>query len=67
MNDTPPETAKIVRRMLMARAPEERFAMGAATFDAAREMVLASLPKDLPPLELRRRLFQRVYGQAAPF
>ena len=67
MNDTPPEVAKIVRQKLMARSPEERFAMGSAMFDAAREMVLASLPRNLPPLELRRRVFERVYGEPAPF
>jgi hypothetical protein len=29
--------------------------------------VLASLPKAQPPLELRRRLFERIYGEVAPF
>lgn len=67
MNDTSPEVAQIVRQKLMARSPQERLAMGAAMFDAAREMVLASLPKDQPPLELRRRLFERIYGEVAPF
>jgi hypothetical protein len=36
-------------------------------FDAARAMVLASLPADLPPQELKRRLFERIYGHAPPF
>ena len=67
MNDTSPEVAELVRQKLMARSPEERFAMGAAMFESAREMVLASLPKDQPPLELRRRLFERIYGEVAPF
>ena len=30
-------------------------------FDAAREFVIASLPQDLPPLEFKRRLFERIY------
>jgi hypothetical protein len=51
----------------MARSAEERFVMGAHMFDAAREMVLASLPAGLAPEELKRRLFQRLYGQPAPF
>ena len=67
MNDTPPAVREMVRQMLMERAPQERFLMGVLMFDAARQMVLASLPKDLPAPELRRQLFHRIYGQAAPF
>ena len=67
MTDTPPAVADLVRQKLMERAGQERFLMGVRMFDAARRMALASLPKDLPELELRRRLFQRVYGQPAPF
>jgi len=36
-------------------------------YEAARAMVLASRPKDQDPLELRRQLFQRIYGEKAPF
>jgi hypothetical protein len=62
MNDTPPEIERMVREKLMARSGEERFIMGALMFDAAREMVLASFPPDLPEDELKRRLFERIYG-----
>ena len=62
MNDTSPEVEKLYREMLMARSGEERMLMGALMFDAAREMVIASLPKDLPPMEFKRRLFERIYG-----
>ncbi len=48
MTDTPPEIAKLVHQKLMARSPEERFLMGIRMFDAARDVVLASLPKGLP-------------------
>jgi hypothetical protein len=67
MNDTPPEIAALVREKLLARSGAERLLMGVRMFDAARQMVLASLPKDLPKVELRRQLFQRIYGQVAPF
>ena len=67
MTDTPPAVANLVRQKLMERASQERFLMGVRMFDAARRMALASLPKDLPELELRRCLFQRVYGQPPPF
>lgn len=62
MNDTPPELEEKVRDMMMERSGAERLIMGALMFDAAREMVLASLPKDLPEDELKRRLFARIYG-----
>ncbi|MBC7909203.1 MAG: hypothetical protein H7Y30_01800 [Pyrinomonadaceae bacterium] len=62
MNDTSPEVERMMREMLMQRSGEERFLMGALMFDAAREMVIASLPTDLPPLEFKRRLFERIYG-----
>jgi hypothetical protein len=67
MNDTPPEIAELVRQKLMARTGAERFVMGALMFDAARTVVLASLPPNLSPTELKRRLFERLYGQSAPF
>jgi hypothetical protein len=67
MTDTDREIAELVRQKLMARSPEERFLMGVRMFDAARDMVLASLPKNLPSGELKRRLFERIYGMPAPF
>ena len=67
MNDTSPEIAELVRQKLMARSGAERFVMGARMFDAARAMVLASLPPGLSPLEVKRWLFERLYGQPAPF
>jgi hypothetical protein len=67
MNDTSPEIAKLVRQKLMARSGSERFVMGARMFDAARTMVLASLPAGISQDELKRQLFQRIYGFAAPF
>ena len=67
MTDTPPEIAELVRQKLMARSNEERFMMGIRSFEAMREIVLSSLPKDLPPDELKRQLYQRIYGEPLPF
>jgi hypothetical protein len=63
MNDTPPEIEERMREMMMARSGAERLIMGSSMFDAARRVVLASLPKDLPEAELKRRLFERIYGE----
>jgi hypothetical protein len=67
MNDTSPEIAEFVRQRLMARSGSERFVMGTRMFDAARAVAEASLPKNLLPEEMKRQLFQRLYGQPAPF
>jgi hypothetical protein len=66
MTDTSPEIAELVRQKLMARSGEERFLMGVRLFDAARDMALASLPADLSPDELKRQLFERLYGKPMP-
>lgn len=62
MTDTPPEIEKKMREMLMARSGGERVVMGALMFDAARAMVIASLPRNLSKDEFKQRLFERIYG-----
>jgi len=64
MTDTPPEIEQMVRRRIMERSSEERFMMGVSMFEAAREMILASIPSDLPEAERRVRFFQRVYADS---
>ena len=67
MTDTPPEIAELVRQRLMAFSNEDRFMMGIRSFDAMREIVISSLPKDLSPEEFKRQLYQRIYGEPLPF
>jgi hypothetical protein len=64
--DTSPEIQRLLRDRLMARSAEERFIMGAEMFEAAREMVKASLRRDLPQAIRKRQLFHRIYGEALP-
>lgn len=66
VTDTPPEIAEMVRARLMAKSGAERFRMGVQMFEAARRMVLASLPADLSETERKRRLFERLYGTPLP-
>lgn len=47
MSDAPESIRAMVRNQIMARSGEERFVMGAQMFEAAVEMVKASLPRDL--------------------
>jgi hypothetical protein len=62
MDDTLPEIAAMVRRMLLARTGAERLEMGSQMFEVARTMVVASLPPGLSDLEIKRRLCERLYG-----
>lgn len=66
MTDTSPEIAGMVHARLMKLSGAERFRMGSDMFDAARRMVLASLPTDLPEAERKFRLFERLYGESLP-
>jgi len=56
----------MVRDRLMALSGEERFCMGSRMFDAARRMVLASFPDGLTETDRKRRLFERICGEAFP-
>jgi len=62
VTDTSPEIERMVRAKIMARSGEERFIIGAQMFDAACEIVKASLPPGLSEAERRRQLFKRLYG-----
>ncbi len=62
MDDTSPEIAAMMRRMLLARSGAERLVMGSQMFDVARAMILASLPAGLPDAEIKRRLCERLHG-----
>ncbi|HET7570708.1 MAG TPA: hypothetical protein VFK96_09020 [Gammaproteobacteria bacterium] len=63
MNDTSPAVDRYVRERYASMTGEERFLIGARMFDTAREIVLASLPKDLAPSERRRALCRRIYPE----
>jgi len=66
MTDTSAEVAQLMHERLMARSGAERFRMGIEMFEAARRMVLASLPANLEAAERRRMLFERIYGMPMP-
>jgi hypothetical protein len=66
MTDTPAAIERKVREQMMARSNEERLIMGAEMFEAARAMIEASMPRNLPERERKRELFRRIYGQELP-
>ncbi len=46
----------------MRKSGEERFLIGCSMYEAARDMVLASLPATLNEDERKRAVFERMYG-----
>src|SRR5262245_512771 len=63
MTDTSLEIADLIRSRLLAYSGAERVMMGSRMFDAARAIVLASLPPELSEIEIKSRLCERIYGQ----
>lgn len=66
MRDTGVETEALYDEMLMKLSGEQRLIRGAMSYDAARDMVLASFPPGLTRAEILRRLYQRMYGEPLP-
>lgn len=62
MNDTPKEIAEFMRKKLMLLSGSERVLMGSNMFDAARAIILSSLPRGISELETKRQLCERLYG-----
>lgn len=63
MKDTPPAVDELYGRMLMRRSGPERLRMGCEMFDAAREMMRASLTAAgvTDPGEVRVQILLRTY------
>lgn len=56
----------MVRAKLMAHSGATRLIMGVQMFEAARAMILASLPPNLSEEEQKKLLFERVYSETFP-
>ena len=66
MKDTTPEIEKLQFEMMMRKTPNERIALACEMFMSARQLFLASLPKNLTERELKKQLFYRTYGEHLP-
>ena len=66
MRDTPAEIQERIDAAIRAMPPEERLIRATLSFDAARAMVLASLDPALEGIELKRALYERIYGEPLP-
>jgi len=66
MNDTSPEMEKMQFEMMMKLSPNKRIALGCEMFMAARELIIASLPKNLSEREFKKLYYERMYGKPLP-
>ena len=64
VTDTLPEVAREFRARMALMTPGDRLQMASGMYDLAREIILASLPPDLPEPERDYRLFVRMHGAA---
>lgn len=62
MNDTSDLIKEKLESNYASISGEEKLLMALSMFETARELVIASLPKDISESELRKELFLRFYG-----
>lgn len=66
LKDTTREIEEMQNELWMKRTPQERARFASAMFAAARNAIIASLPKDLSEKEFKRQLYYRTYGEHLP-
>jgi hypothetical protein len=66
LKDTTREIEEMQNDLWMKRTPQERARFASAMFAAARDVIIASLPKSLSEREFKKQLFERTYGEPLP-
>ncbi len=66
LKDTTREIEEMQNDLWMKRTPQERARFASAMFAAARDTIIASLPKNLSEREFKKQLFERTYGEPLP-
>ena len=66
LKDTTREIEELQNELWMKRTPQERARFASAMFAAARNVIIASLPKDLSERELKKQIYKRTYGESLP-
>lgn len=66
MNDTSPEMEKRQLEMMLRLGADKRIELAAEMFMAARELIFASLPENLPEREVKKLYYERMYGESLP-
>ena len=66
MNDTPIEIRRLQFEMMSKLSTNRRLELACEMFQTAREMIIASLPKNLSEQEFKKQLYFRTYGEHLP-
>lgn len=66
LKDTTREIEEMQNDLWMKRTLQERARFASAMFAAARDVIIASLPKNLSEREFKKQLFERTYGEPLP-
>lgn len=66
LKDTTLEIEEMQNDLWMKRTPQERTRFASAMFAAARQVIIASLPKGLSEKEFKKQLYFRTYGEHLP-
>lgn len=66
MKDTSPEIERMQIEMMNSFSPDKRIALGCEMFMAARELIIASLPKNLSEREFKKQYYQKMYSEPLP-
>jgi len=66
MRDTTREIEEMQNELWMKKTPQERARFAASMFAFGKQVVLASLPKNLSEKEIKERVFFRMYGEHLP-
>jgi len=66
LSDTTKEVEEMQNELWMRRTTQERAEFMFGMFASARQVIIASLPKDLSEKEFKKQLFYRSYGEHLP-
>ncbi len=66
LSDTTKEIEEMQNELWMKRTTRERAEFMFGMFATARQVIIASLPKDLSKKEFKEQLFERSYGEPLP-
>jgi len=66
MNDTTPDIRRIQFEMMKKLSSNRRIEFACEMFQTAREIIIASLPKNLSEKEFKEQLYFRTYGEHLP-
>lgn len=64
--DTTREMEEMQNELWMKRTAQERAKFMFGMFRTARKMLINSLPKDLPPKDLKKQIYERTYDEPLP-